>query len=381
LSARRAASERLTVCLVADDEVINRFPESVRYLQVGLIDEPIDFVLVCPEHARAAKLLSGPTKLLQHRRYHRLIERFALRGIVKEISDFLNRPEYDGPLIVHSLSVTAAPLAAQVARNMEADLLVNVTARRALEDPALFHALEAATEIVTPVKAFAEAFQHTPGLSDKMIEVLPFAAGAEDEPTAFSKTGGVATIMAAGPLEPEFGYDTLLHAIKRVQGQYKDLAAFIVGKGSAENDLRQLTAALELTDKVTFTGRLDNIRAAIKATDMFCVPRAPVSFCEEPILALAAGVLLLADEMILCDGLQHRHNARLFPGGDDAALAEQLRWALGNREESRRVASAGLALAKARHTITEMVDHYLRIYGQITATRKTLKLDAKSQSS
>lgn len=378
MSARKAASERLTVCLVADDEVINRFPESVRYLQVGLIDEPIDFVLVCPEHPRAAKLLSGPTKLLQHRRYHRLIERFALRGIVREVTAFLNKPRYDGPLIVHSLSVTAAPLAAQVARAMEADLLVNVTARRALEDPALFHALEQATEIVTPVKAFADAFQHTPGLSEKAIDVLPFAAGAEDEPTAFSKAGRVATLMAAGPLEPEFGFDTLLHAIKRVHGQFNNIAVFLVGKGSAEDDLRHLASSLGLTDKITFTGRLDNTRAAIKAADMFCVPRAPASFREEPILALAAGVLLLADEMILIDGLQHRHNARLFPGGDDAALAEQLRWALGNREESRRVASAGLALAKARHTLTEMVDHYLRIYGQIAATRKTLKLDAKT---
>ncbi len=378
MSARKAASERLTVCLVADDEVINRFPESVRYLQVGLIDEPIDFVLVCPEHPRAAKLLSGPTKLLQHRRYHRLIERFALRGIVREVTAFLNKPRYDGPLIVHSLSVTAAPLAAQVARAMEADLLVNVTARRALEDPALFHALAEATEIVTPVKAFADAFQHTPGLSDKAIEVLPFAAGAEDEPTAFSKAGRVATLMAAGPLEPEFGFDTLLHAIKRVHGQFNNIAVFLVGKGSAEDDLRHLASSLGLTDKITFTGRLDNTRAAIKAADMFCVPRAPASFREEPILALAAGVLLLADEMILIDGLQHRHNARLFPGGEDAALAEQLRWALGNREESRRVASAGLALAKARHTLTEMVDHYLRIYGQIAATRKTLKLDAKA---
>lgn len=378
MSARKAASERLTVCLVADDEVINRFPESVRYLQVGLIDEPIDFVLVCPEHPRAGKLLSGPTKLLQHRRYHRLIERFALRGIVREVTAFLNKPRYDGPLIVHSLSVTAAPLAAQVARAMEADLLVNVTARRALEDPALFHALEQATEIVTPVRAFADAFQHTPGLSEKPIDVLPFAAGAEDEPTAFSKAGRVATLMAAGPLEPEFGFDTLLHAIKRVHGQFNNIAVFLVGKGSAEDDLRHLASSLGLTDKITFTGRLDNTRAAIKAADMFCVPRAPASFREEPILALAAGVLLLADEMILIDGLQHRHNARLFPGGDDAALAEQLRWALGNREESRRVASAGLALAKARHTLTEMVDHYLRIYGQIAATRKTLKLDAKA---
>lgn len=378
MSARSEPNARITVCLVADDEVINRFPESVRYLQVGLIDEKITFVLVAPEHLRAHTLQSGATKLLQHRRYHHLIERFALRGIVKEIVAFLDKPMYEGPLIIHSLSGTAAPLAAQLALALDADLLVNVTARRAIEDPTLFHALEAATEIVTPVKAFSDLFLQK-GLGEKTIEVLPFAATAEDEPKAFAKAGRIATIMAAGPLEPEFGFDVFLHALKRVQDQYPDIAAFLVGKGSAESDLRKLTAALGLTNKVTFTGRIDNTRAAISAADIFCVPQAVSAFREEPILALASGVLLLADEMLLCDGLQHRHNARLFPGSDVAALAEQIAWALGNREESRRVASAGLALAKARHTLTEMVEHYLRIYHQLATRRKTLSIEKKNQ--
>src|SRR5690606_22985199 len=74
----------ITVCLVADDEVIDRFPGLVRFLQVGLIDEPVEFVLVAPDVERTDLIVTGSTRVVRYRNGAPLFRRFWQRGIVSD---------------------------------------------------------------------------------------------------------------------------------------------------------------------------------------------------------------------------------------------------------------------------------------------------------
>lgn len=87
-----------------------------------------------------------------------------------------------------------------------------------------------------------------------------------------------------GVMGPQDGIDTVLHAahdIVHVQGR-RDVHFALLGMGECLNDLRDLSAQLDLEDFVTFTGRADNamISAYLSTTDVALQPDPKTEFTE-----------------------------------------------------------------------------------------------------
>jgi glycosyltransferase involved in cell wall biosynthesis len=373
VTVRTGTSGPITICLVADEEVIERFPGLVRYLQIGLLDEPVEFVLVAPDHDRAEQLVAGSTKLVRYGRSAAIFRRFWQRGIVSDARNALMKVNRSNAVIVHSLSLSSAPLAAQIAQAATADLIVNITSRSALQDPHLSRYLGQAKELIAPARVIADTIRRSP-LENKSVETVPFGLAAADAAAAFRVPDQAPALIAAGPLEAESGYDVLLRALGQVVRIRPDTVAFVIGKGNAESDLRALAKSLGLTPSVTFTGRLQGIRSAFNAADIFCIPKAMPDFREEPLLALAAGMLLITAEHELFDGLADRQNARIVASDDVTALADAILDAIKNPETARRTAEAGLKYIRTHHTISGMVARYQAIYERIAAPTRTFRI-------
>ena len=375
MAIRDGITEPITICLVADEEVIERFPGLVRYLQIGLLDEAIEFVLVAPDMDRTEMLIAGSTKLVRYSPSAPFFRRFWRRGIVSDAREALMGADRTAATIVHSLSLSAAPLAAQIAQATAADLIVNVNSRAALLDSHLMRYFNQAKELITPAHVIEKAIHHS-SLASKDAETVPFGIAVADEAAAFRIPNQVPTLLAAGPLEVKSGFDVLLKALGQVARVRPDVLAFIIGKGSAETELRDLSKSLGLTSSVTFTGRLQGIRSAFNAADIFCVPAATTEFREEPLLSLAAGMLLITAEPDLFDGLADRKNARIVPSGDETALAEAILDAIKNPKSARTIAEGGLDYIRKNHTIYGMVEKYQRIYEKIAAPTRTYRFDS-----
>lgn len=371
-------SDSILVCLVADEEVVERFPGFIRYLQIGLIDDPVNFVLVAPNHPRTDGLSAGSTKLLSYRKLPKLFRGFALRSIANDIQKSLASMSRKGTLLIHSLSLSSAPLAVLIANATGADLIINVASRAAINDPLLMQYLSQATELVTPVRAVEQAI-HQSALSEKAAETVPFGVAAGAEPAAF-KDPHVPAIIAASPLEPESGLDALIRAVAIVNREFPDLAAFIIGKGSHEPELRRLANSLGLGSNIMFTGRLEHLRSAMAAADIFCVPRTLPYFREEPIHAMALGLLLIIANDAIHDGLAHNQNAVLVTDGDDAAIAAAILSALKDQDAARAIAAAGQEHVRKNHSISGMVMRYQAIYAKVASTRRTYAIDSTQPS-
>lgn len=375
MTVRNGTTEPITICLVADEEVVERFPGLVRYLQIGLLDEPIDFVLVAPDHERTEQLVAGSTKLVRYGRTSAIFRRFWQRGIVNEARKALLGANRSNAAIVHSLSLSAAPLAAQIAQSASADLIVNVSSRSALQVPHLARYLGQAKELIAPARVIQEAILKS-AYSNKAAEMVPFGLAVADQAAAFRKAEQVPALIAAGPLETDSGFDVLLRALGQVSRIRPDVVAFIIGKGSAESDLRHLAKSLGLTSSVTFTGRLQGIRSAFNAADIFCVPKTTPDFREEPLIALAAGLLLITAERALFDGLSDRENARFVASEDATALSETILDSIKHPEDARRIALGGMDYMRKRHTLSGMVTRYAAIYEKIAAPTRTYRIDS-----
>lgn len=368
-----ADTQRLIACLVADEAVIERFPTVVRYLLVGLFDEPAEVMLVVPDHPRARTLVTGPIHVITHRRPTWLAGHWVRQHVVGAVRDRVEQARKDDGLIVHGLSLTTAPMAASIASATGADLVLNVTSTTVLEDFENAQFLARANALIAPTESIARAIResHAPRAS---LHVVPIGIISENAPAAFSHPGNAPSLIFAGVLRSDSGVDVLLRAVKHVIRDHPDLQVFISGKGPAETDLRMLAASLGLAQNLTFTGRLDRLRTAMRSADLFCLPAALPAFREEPIHALAAGLVLIAAEGCPCDGLVDQQNALLFKDRDEVGLAQQINHALENPQSSRVLAATGQALARSRYSVSRMIVETMQIYRELLRRRETLPL-------
>lgn len=364
---------RFVLCLVADDEAVERFPEAVRFLQVGLIDEPIDVILVVPQRGRARSLAIGSTVVIPYRKAQWPFDRWARRQLIDRACETIDGFKAEAGRIVHALSVSAAPPASAIASAAGADLVVTVSAPAALHDPRALRWLTGAAALAAPAEAIRREANDSP-LASKRVEVIPPGIMAGESPAAFRNPDEAPTLLFAGELTAATGVDILLRAVERVLRRRPDLQLFLLGKGPAEAGLRSLAAALKITSNVTFAGRLDEQRRAMEAADLFCIPRAVPVYREEPLQAMAAGLAIVSAEGTLCEGLVDRQTAFFFPDGSAAELADRLVLLLERPETARTLAATAQAFVRSHHALAGMVGAFLRLYRDLIGRHETLPL-------
>lgn len=369
------SARRLLVCLVADEHVIDRFPNALRYLQVGLIDESIDVVLIVPESSRAQSLTLGPTAVITHRAASWPLSRLGWRGVITEVQRRIDAITDEPSVVIHCLAGSAAPLAAEIAAATGSDLLLSISSTNEFYVPQVAPCLHKAAALITPSWRIQQALKASP-FAQKTIEVIPLGTTIAHTPAALSAPQLAPALVFAGDLSPDCGVDALLRAAKHVLQHHPRLLVFIVGKGPAESRLRHLAHALDIHQAVTFTGRLEHWRHVLEAADIFCMPRAGTTFREEPVHAIAAGMAIAAAENTPYDGLTHEETALLFPDGDETQMAEQILRFLDQPDFTRTVAATAQAYARSHHSVARMVSEHVRIYRQLQSRGSTYAISS-----
>jgi glycosyltransferase involved in cell wall biosynthesis len=371
--ARTDRTGRLVVCLLADDQVIDHLGTALRYLQIGLIDEPIDTILILPEGGRAGLFTGGPGEVITYPSPRWPLTRRAYQRLTATVQRTIGASHPDASVIVHCLTESAAQLAADLAAATQADLLINISSAADLDSPGLSACIDRAAALVVSSDRLRDAV--TASFSArKPIEVIPIGATADNAPAAFSTPQLAPTLVCAGALSFDSGIGVMVRAAQRVLQTHPNLLTFIIGKGPAEVRLRNLVDSLDLRQAVTFTGRLEHWRHAIEAADIFCLPSSRTAVREEPVHALAAGLAVVAAEESLYDGLIDQQTALLFPDDDDARLAEQICTFLDNPEFARTLAATAQAHAHAHNSVARMVANHVRIYRQLESRGSTFSI-------
>ncbi len=347
----------------------------MRYLQIGLVDEPADVMLVLPESGRAATLIAGPTTLLTYRRRRWPLDALVPREVINALHRRLDPIGRDRTLIVHALSVSGAPLAARVAQEFGCEFIVNVATSLVQHDSQAGRAMDRAAYLVVPATGIRDALQRTP-LAARNIELVRPGVAPLEAAAAFDDRTIHPSLVFSGPLTAGGGADVLLRAVSRVLKDHPHLLVFIVGRGPLESELRRIAEVLRISSNVIFTGRLEQLRTALNSADIFCVPKRLNVFREEPIHAMAAGLTIIAAEGTFCDGLVDHVNCILVPNGDEVQLANQIGRVLSNPEEVRPLVKEAHQQAKTMYPVSKMVNNYLRLYQTLVYRRSTLTIPA-----
>ena len=158
----------------------------------------------------------------------------------------------------------------------------------------------------------------------------------------------------------------LVEAARLVLDRHPTAKFVVVGEGPLREPLEAQARALGLGDRFVFVGFARDVAAVLSAFDLSVFPSlwegTPLTVFE----ALAAGKPIVAtDADGLMDVLTDRHDARIVPKRDAAALADAIIDLMNDPADRARLAAAARVTAE-RYDITAFVRKMEQLYVRLT---------------
>jgi glycosyltransferase involved in cell wall biosynthesis len=168
------------------------------------------------------------------------------------------------------------------------------------------------------------------------------------------------TILFVSRLDSDNRLDLLLHSTAALIHKFPGLKVVIIGKGVDEKHLRDLSAALELTQQVRFLGAIYNdmeLAPWFLASDLFCYP---ANIGLSILHAFGYGLPVVTSDRIESqnpeiDALRHEQNGLLYEDGNAAALTAAVERILSDMELAKRMSAEATRTVREEFTVQRMV--------------------------
>lgn len=199
------------------------------------------------------------------------------------------------------------------------------------------------------------------------VRVIQNGIPIEDFETAGAVDLGVPPdiprLVFVGRFEPPKDHATVLRALAGIPNAH----LLLVGDGVLRTNLEKLARSLGVAERVTFLGLRADVAQILKASDIYIHSTTFDGFGIAACEAMAAGLPVVASDV---PGLGDvvRGAGILFPVGDHAVLAREIRELLGSSQRQHEMSKASRRRARD-FGIDRTVDGYLSMYESVLECR------------
>jgi glycosyltransferase involved in cell wall biosynthesis len=228
--------------------------------------------------------------------------------------------------------------------------------------------------VTLPTKAAIKMFDDMPDITVPLkavsngIDLSRFKPQRVD--AKFKKRFNIPTgkpiVMYLGRLDAEKHISTLVKAAHRVM-QKMDVHLLIVGSGTDLDNLKGLVDKMQISDKVTFTGRIEDSDLPIMQNcgDVFGMPSPVELQCISMLEAMASGQPTVAVNVGAVHELcQDGRNGFLSQVDDDEKMADDILKILLDKDLQKKMGKESLKIAKT-HDITYTFKEFESIYKDV----------------
>jgi glycosyltransferase involved in cell wall biosynthesis len=207
---------------------------------------------------------------------------------------------------------------------------------------------------------------------DSSEELLPYREKCRVIPLGINPDGiapkGIerssTELLAIGRLVPYKGFDVLLEAM-----QYVEAHLTIIGTGPQKTELQTLIRRMDLQDKVSLLGRVDDLHSYFQNSSIFVMPSVTraEAFGIVQLEAMAAGLPVVNTN--IDSGVPeislHGQTGLTVPPGDARMLALAINQLLQQPELRRRFGKMAQDTVLRQYTTDQMVKKTLAIYKEV----------------
>lgn len=178
-------------------------------------------------------------------------------------------------------------------------------------------------------------------------------------------------------LDPIKNHACLIRAMREVVTRLPGTRLLIIGDGPLRDDLRSLTAALDLEQHIKFLGARNNIPELLSVLDVFVL----CSFSEGLSLTLveacaAAKPIVASNVGGNGEVVEHQCNGLLVPSDESEALADAIMDILTNDGKAKRMGRMARKKFEEKFTLDIMVKKYESLYESCLRTKRRPRLRA-----
>ncbi len=238
-----------------------------------------------------------------------------------------------------------------------------------------------ARQIVTVCHAFAKELAKNSGVAVEQIAVqhnsvrpapLPSVADINALRLRLGFANGERMVLTVGRLSREKAQSDLLTAFKHLRETHPDISLklIIVGEGPDRANLESAARAHRLSERVVFTGQINDVQTYYAAADVFALPSHSEGSPYVVLEAMAANLPIVATNVggvpeILTDN----ESALLVPANDPQAMAAAMVRVLTDSGLAQRLISNSAALIATEYTPEKYAQSIVEIYRRVIDER------------
>lgn len=144
-------------------------------------------------------------------------------------------------------------------------------------------------------------------------------------------------IVAVGRIDENKNHRLLIEAFAQIADEFPDYHLVIYGEGEKRKELQKLTKDLNLEDRISLPGSIDNVASVIYKTRVFVLPSNTEGMPNTLVEAMVLGLTVISTDCP-CGGpaelIEHGINGLLTPVNDKKALTENLHFVLNNLQKA-----------------------------------------------
>jgi glycosyltransferase involved in cell wall biosynthesis len=225
------------------------------------------------------------------------------------------------------------------------------------------------------------AAEHGPAILGRSIDHVPKGVDTDlfrpDGPDKRAELGleGRRVALVVSRLVPIKNVALAVDAMGIAAAAHPDLVMIVVGDGPLRSTLESRTAALGLTARITFAGRVvhEALPAWYRSADLFVLPSEFDNSPNVALEAMASGVPVVATDVGgLREYVEVGVNGDLVPSGDAPALAAAIARYVEDPERSSRIARRNREDAVSRFSWTQSAQRLRAVYERVIAGRADL---------
>lgn len=345
-------------------ETFDEYGGSLQPLAVGLVDEVVDLVIACPQGADVGQLPGVTRDVI---RYPEPQWWQPTRRTVENLAGELASRKVE---VLHALGYALGEFVRRLAEEAGLKFVLNgysLSAARSLSELGA-----SAAAVLAPSEPIRDVLLERRVCPPERVHLLRPGVYHVRHPSCFGDPAASVCIVAGGDLRDEVAFEAVLKCFAELSARETDCEYFIVGSGPLERPLRKRAEELGLSGRLTIVDLhpVGQIAGVLKAADVYISPSPEARIDMRSLLAMAAGVPVLAARGDrACDFLHEGKTAILYSPGHASELTVKLSGLLEDRVSARALASSALRYVTEQHSPASNAIRIAEIYREAALRR------------
>lgn len=179
-------------------------------------------------------------------------------------------------------------------------------------------------------------------------------------------------VLSVGRLAPQKRLNTLLWAMHMLSLAEKNVYAVFAGEGPDRAELLELVKKYEITDRVLFTGHVNDAGPILKAADAFWLGSSFEGQSNSLMEAMAAGLpVAVSDIPANLELVEHEQTGLVAAMGDSASFASAIRRLIREPEFAAQLGNTAAQKMADEYSIDQMISKHVELYQRITGNSES----------